>query len=383
MPNKNNIFINILGFSLILIFFISLQEFVALIFWLTFLFLGSYIDKRTFKDTPSNGKFILWYVIISILGLLICLDNYNNFGDFFGYAHDDKKFFTQYYYLFENILDKSTISSFIYLTSFLIYPIYLIKEISLLDIIPLNWAIIALTMVYLDKFCFLIIKKNIPLWIMIIGFCLRFVIVDTVPRFYRDNLLLLCLVIISILIYHKKYYKTIIPLVVVGSLRMANLAYPLLLFCLTKLKNVKKNTLIGLTICILFTITFFNNEIISFGVKYGSDISRTNIYISSFENYSVNELAEIRFGSLNKNNQNQIVNLAYSNNGLTSLIFKIATNYLFPLTLESPNGYENHYEKGPIHGFYFFKLIKDLCIICMIFTTGFLLLGIRELEFNL
>lgn len=366
-----------LGLLLILVLFIVLEGSASYLLWLFFMWIGIFIEKKLYQGICSKHKFVDWYIIISIIGLLIHVDNYYNFNDYFGYAWDDWSFFMQYSYLFEGNAEQHNISFFIYLTSVFVYPIYLLKELSLLDVLPMNWAIASLTVVFLDKYCYLLTEKNVPYVIMLFGFCFRFVLFDTVTRFYRDSLLFLCLVIVAIFIFHKKYYKALIPMLIIAGLRVASTVYPMLLLVFTRFHRVKRSVLTGVAISVIVVLSLFYSQIVAIGTKYGSDISRVALYTEVFEGYSADELAEIRFGSMAENDKNQIVSRAYSSNGIVALGMKMGASYFFPLTIESPYGAESHYEKGQVYGFYFSKIMRWLCIASMVFTTPFLLLGIK------
>lgn len=378
MPGFNTSLSRVLGLLLILALFAILESGMSYLLWLFFMWIGIFIEKKLYQGIYSKYRFVDWYMIISIVGLLIHIDNYYNFNEYFGYAKDDLTFFMQYSYLFEGSGEQQIVSSFIYLSSLFVYPIYLLKELSLLDVLPMNWLIASLTIVFLDKYYHIMTGKNIPFVIMLFGFCFRFVLFDTITRFYRDNLILLCLVIAAVFISQKKYYKSVISMLIVAILRVASVSYLILLLAFSRFDKIRRSILTGVAISVIVVLSLFYSQIVAIGIKYGSDLTRMDLYTEVFEGYSADELAEIRFGSLAENDKNQIVQKAYSSNSIWALGLKAGSNYMFPLTLESPFSVQMHYEMGPVYGFYFSKIMIWLCVISMIFTTSFLFLGIKN-----
>lgn len=167
-------------------------------------------------------------------------------------------------------------------------------------------------------------------------------------------------------------------MLIVAILRVASVSYLILLLAFSRFDKIRRSILTGVAISVIVVLSLFYSQIVAIGIKYGSDLTRMDLYTEVFEGYSADELAEIRFGSLAENDKNQIVQKAYSSNSIWALGLKAGSNYMFPLTLESPFSVQMHYEMGPVYGFYFSKIMIWLCVISMIFTTSFLFLGIKN-----
>lgn len=369
-----NVGLRVIISTLILIANIYMQELASFFVWLIFMYVGNIISKNIFKEIPNKIQFIDFYIIISFLGTLICVDNYNNFENLFGFAADDQIFFNTITSILEGDFPNE-ISFFSYFIAIIIFPISLIKDLSLLDILPINWVISALICVLLDKFSILIQNKSIPLIVLLFSFCFRFVLFDTCIRLYRDDLILLFILISAILIYSRKYVKSIFVLPFILFLRGANLIIPLLMYIFTRITRRGRIIAICVTLVSFVVLSFYFSDILSFSIKFGSDISRTSRYVDAFSGLDDEEILNLRF-SKNAETGNKFGQRAYSSTSVISIIFRAFFDYAFPLSINSPNHFMTHYSLGSVNGFYFYYILMWFCIASFIITTPFLIFGI-------
>jgi len=150
--------------------YIYLNAFLSLIPWLLCLG-GAYFLSVQFENRIPGFKMtrtvVLSYFILSIFGLIITLDNFNNFGTYFGYAGDDTRYFDKIALLSEGEFPEEygiyeiVVSVFGRLLG-VFYPV----SFDLLDLLPFNWALASLCVGLSGQLAFEITGQRckLPLW---------------------------------------------------------------------------------------------------------------------------------------------------------------------------------------------------------------------------
>lgn len=366
--------LTIYSIPLIAVLFAIIVEPFSFFIWISILGLGNFVSKKLFSSIQSSIDFTIIYCFISILGLIISIDNFFNFGSLLGFAIDDESFLNGTKYLVgqEDTIDRE-VSFFSYFLLLIAYPVSLIKEVSLTDLLPVNWMLAGLIGVLLDKLSMVLTKRNIPLFLLLLSFPLQFIMTDTLTRLYRDNLLLFFYVITFINIFRNKFAASILPIILTGLLRGANLvSYAFLIFF--KIFKVNRKIFFPLFILSSFLIVSNLPLILKTAMIYGSDITRANRYSDAFSNLDYDELIKSRYNYATSEG-NPLRQKAYSSTSATSIALRGVFSYFFPLTFSSPFSDMKHARKGDVKGFYLYYMVNWINILVMVFTTPLLIIG--------
>lgn len=361
---------NIIALFIIILLYVVLNDVFAFVSWILFLLIGINIEKKINVVSFVRTKFILWYSIISIIGLLIHLDNFVNFGDYYGFAADDYKFFKKVELLINNF-KLANVDLFSCILSVFIYPISLFKDISLLDLLPFNWALFSLSLLLIDKLCLKLTGSNVPIIIMLICLCSRFAVFDTVIRLYRDNLVLFFILLSLVtLLFDANKRKFILYLIPVFFLRAASVVFPLLIYLMWENRNQSKRIILLNTFLIVAVFLILYEIILPYVVIYGSSFERTSTYQNAFSELSVSELETMR--------QSMGEKYSYlSGNSIYAILGRSLLAYSFPLRFTFWFGEIHHYKLGIVQGYYFYYLFQNLMIISFIVTSSYLIGGFK------
>ena len=110
-----------------ILFAIILEPFSFLI-WAVFFFIGNSIGKKLFSTLPTKIDFSLVYGFVSIIGLIICIDNFYNFNSLTGFALDDDRFLKATKYLVgQSEKPQMEVSFFSYVLLIIAYPVSFLK----------------------------------------------------------------------------------------------------------------------------------------------------------------------------------------------------------------------------------------------------------------
>lgn len=365
--------IEVILFFIIVMLFMVIEEYFSIVMWCAFYFIGYKISKLLFKEIKSKNHFIILYYLFSIIGLIICTDNFFNFNVLVGYAGDDATYLQGTKYLVGQAgKPAGDISFFSYFLAIIAYPISIFKEVSLSELISLNWMCAALIGTLLNKLSVILIKKNIPLLLLILAFPLHFLVTDNLSRLYRDNLILLFSVIGTIGIFINKKGYTFISMIPVGLLRLANLSYFVIIFILNKIRFKRfKYTVVTVATAGLL-LTNFLYPIARYALRYGTEITRIEVS-NAYSMIDAKQILSTRWK--NQSDANSIKSQAFSTLSIKSLFIRASFPYLFPLTPNWPAS-KMKFETWQVKGFYFYYLINWINLMSVIIVTPFLIIGI-------
>ncbi len=364
----------------IFLLFIIVDQFFSIFIWFLFYFIGKKISDIFYVSIPCKNYFELFYFIFSLLGLIIIVDNYYNFGELTGFAGDDYKYLNSTKYLIGQYNKHDLeVSFFCYVLAILAFPISIIKDVALTDLISFNWFIAAFIGALINKLFFILRNRDIPLYVFIFAYPFQFIITDSFSRLYRDNLLIFFVLIGTIEIFKENNKNTFLAIIPIAILRLANILNVgiVLLFYRIGVKSLRSVFL--LFFCIIIFSTSFLPTALQFAMMYGSDISRTGRYVSAFDNLSPEDLIKSRFSEAQAT-KNSLMAESYSNNSVKSIGIRFAFSYFFPLQFRNPNSFMMHSRLGKIRGFYTYYFINWINTISLVFVFPLLFLGIYKNE---
>lgn len=371
-----NLQIKGIGITIILLLFILVEEYFAVAIWFVFLGMGILVANKLSYSSRAKEYFIAFYLIFSLVGLVLCLDNLQNFNELFGFAGDDKRFFESVMYLIGNE-NKPAFEISIY--AYFLYPIAILadafKPLSIVDLLIFNWFVSGLIAVLLNEIAKRMTGAFIPIWLLILSYAFCFIISDSFTRLYRDSLLMLFILLSFNLLLQKHSKKAILSIIPVFLLRMGNTLLPLLFFLTTRFKLRKKRYLLGTAVLLLFvTITFLPN-IIKLAMIYGSDYSRLERYESAFMDLENEEIYDIRFQE-NQSGSSDLMAQAYTEVSFSALIIRAAFGYFYPLRFKSLNSEVFHSRLGFVKGTYFYHGVNWLFTISLVVVFPLLIIGV-------
>ena len=156
--NLSTIKIDHLSLLLTLFIFVGftyLGAFTPIIIWCLLFIVGYLIFyQEEFKKNSNFYIFARSFIIITFIGILNCIDNFNVNGYFFGFGGDDRAFFNNIIHLIKySDTYKYNIGFYeqvLYYPSELI-TLFLNRDLIILDILPINWFIGAIIPVLINN----------------------------------------------------------------------------------------------------------------------------------------------------------------------------------------------------------------------------------------
>lgn len=378
----NKTYLYLLLFLLVAFLFTITGNIGSLLSWIICLFIGDFFAKQIGKDVKSIYDFKLCYLLISIAGLFICVDNQIHFDELFGFAADDKRFFSGIPYLLGyNVRSEYTydIPYFSYFLCPYAFVFSLFKELSLLDLLPINWILFGLSLIMIDKLSRLLLTCNIPYWLMLVCFCFKISIWDSELRFYRDNLILFFILLAVFFLYRdrslKKFFLYSFPIL---PLRLASFSFPLLIYVYGKFGKLSTWKIVLSTVVILYLFFVLYKSLMPFFVIYGSGLNNLEKYQFAFSNLDTEQIIEMRNSGFIESDKYERL----GQNDLVGILGRAFLSYLYPLSFVSPMAGVPHYEKGIITGFYFSNVFLNISVFSGIVCMAFMISGFKKLVKN-
>ena len=391
---KHLVAINILIILLELCLFVYLRAWFSIIPWMICLvaghFIGLSIERKKLITRGGYDILITSYLLISLMGLLICLDNQNNFGTFLGCGGDDTRFFGKILMLIKGTPEEET-GFYEYVLATFGWGMNLLKlgDLQLTDLLPLNWLLAAFCAMVCYQLAFELMCKRCPFFIILTSLLFNFTFTDSITRLYRDVLMLFFSLLFLLFLINDKRIKMLVSLVPLMLIRMAN-GFLLLLFVglLILKKRVKRVMVFYALTGVLggFFVAVINYSNINL-LNYTSSYVNFARYNRVFKNYSTKEMLELRNKSIAGSvPESSLKNVAYIEGGIKGKIVKIIYALFYPLTFNSPSTElqvsATISNSGYVKGFYLYLILQWLFILSWIAVLPYLFLGLYKAMFG-
>lgn len=358
--------------------FLVLLDFASIPLWVIWGGTGYFLLEFLPVQSISRYKlkFFLTYFIVSFLGLLLHLDNFNNTGDYFGFAGDDYKYYTFFLEVFNTGVNG--LPEFSEVLALLYYPYVKVFGMpSLIGLLPFNWLITSYSVLLSHSLFTSILKRKLPFYLTVIFLLGNFVFIDCMLRFYREPVLVFFSLLAFYFLINENKIKSIILWPLIAILRGANFMIVLLFAFLAKLKSIKQ-ALIFLLLFLAFLPIFINY----FGtiVSYSSALGRVEKYSFNKE-ASAEEIIKRRgdFINITEGNENSNTANLYKSSGIAYYITRPAIFVFFPLRYRSlieTKTYSFKNNEIEVTGYHFFNLIYFIIISLWIYSAPRLYYGI-------
>jgi len=323
------------------------------------------------------------FIFLTFLGLLNVIDNYNYTGEFFGFGNDDRFFFNNITGLIKYGFGyKYNIGLYEHLLYFpaKILSYFISRDLTILDLLPINWFIGAIIPVLINSVSKLLFKTTVKFQILLLALLINNKYYDTIIHLYRDGLLYVFLLIAIITFLKRKYILTFISVILTSLLRSGHAILLVFFIVLNKIfKNTLSNkilTLTSLTIITVLTFQYMDYNIIPYTGQYQYIEKRA----SAFSDYSLIEFVEFRKEIFSKRSghQSDIRQKSYGNN-IVSILIGSLLQMFYPITFHFPY-FDYSYVKSSIEqiNFTFIAIIKWFSIIAWIWIIPLMILGFKK-----
>lgn len=380
-------FVILMVFMIVVPLFFYLDVPHSLFFWLSCGVLGYLPISRLSKADQSYVKeiYILSYLLISLLGLIITFDNYENFGIYFGYAADDTRFYEKADQLLRGTVPEETGAYPIILSCYgQFVKLFTGHSYVLTDFLPLNWVFSAWTVVISGLLANFFSKKKCPFFILLIAVILNFKFMDSATRLYRDAFMLFFFLVSVYLLIRVRKKGYLVFTFLTGLLRVANALLSLLLAAILIMKKritgYNRFYIIMGVGCMLFFVILLQS---SFNfLAYMSSASRIGRYHEQFSGYSYKEAIDQRSDSLiSEMNEDSLTGYAFGH-GAFGQSLKVPINYFFPLTFNSPFDVKKvHSVNANIEyakGFYTYEIVMWFTIFAWPIIVPMIAIGVLD-----
>jgi hypothetical protein len=364
---------------------------VSLFSWSACLAIGiqtsQWFCRQGFVNATSSNLFLISYLLTSLLGFLIVLDNQLNFGVPFGYARDDQMFF-------EAVCDLRsghTLSEFglyeagLATWSFLVRPFDPVG-LNLTDLLPINWLFTALCVVVLNDIAVLVSRQAFPAWLTVAALLGNMRFADSNIRLYRDAIILFFVATSILLVLRKRHAHGLLYLLPVFVLRGANgfLALTFAIMLWTK-RRIESRAMFAILTGAFLLISIFattkSNQLNLYA--FTSDIARLGRYLSAFEDVTLSEQLARRSEAIAEGTEhagaNNLIHQAYANGGTMASLVKPIYTIFFPLTFHAPRTTmhvaENISPNRVVEGYYLYYVIEWAWISIWVVVLPYLILG--------
>jgi len=286
-----NVSITALLLGMIFSITIYLDAAHSLISYIFSFLLGIFIVYLLNKIIPGYKKYksdvFYAYLILSLFGLIMSLDNVHNFLEPFAGGHDDSDFFDSITKLSSG--DSSQVEVFLFEYPMAIYGAFLntifpYRDFTLFDLLPLNWMISALTVGLSGYLASVVSKNRIPTVLLLMTITGNFIYVDSTVHLYRDGFIMFFGLLSLILVFQKKYTRSLVFIILTGILRGANGILSLFFLIMHRLTlNIKSKKKYFITI--LSGLFFMIYSLVMLN-EYGGLIRAISSNVDSFDRYS-------------------------------------------------------------------------------------------------
>jgi len=375
---------------LIIPLFIYLDSFRSIIPWFICYGLIGIISNILSKKIAdlNNFKSIVKfsYIILSILGLIITVDNVNNFGLPYGDGHDDSEFFYNMKILAEGTSGRTEYGLYIFIGSlFARFTnfIFFFKDVSIIDLLPLNWVMAALCIGLSGQLAYTVLSRKLPNSLLFLTLIGNFVFVDSTVRLYRDVFMLFFVLLSMILILKKKYIKGLFSTMLAGIIRGADGLLTLFFLGLHSITSkVNKKHVNKIYIIIIISLLVFSlniNQRGSIFIALCSRSAESTKYYQVFEGFSISDIAKLRMDKIYNRERGFMASLSQQYGGIIGFFIKLIIFLFFPITFYSPvmsMKFNTFYDSGYVlNGFFIFNIIKWLMVLCWIIIIPLFIIG--------
>lgn len=335
------------------------------------------IDGRS--ETIVNA-----FLVLSIFGCILNLDNVNNFGTVFGYAVDDERYFDKIkMFALGNVAKEIGVFEIFFGTITFIINNTFAPNFSLTTLLPLNWLFGSVVCFLCELLACRVTGQKVPEWVIYISLLLNFQFIDATIRLYREAFLYCFYVYAILLMIEKKYLKSLPFILFAGAVRGANSFFLLLFGGLNVLRGKIKNNAIFVAVIMASTL-FSIIAIHQFGTllfDYSSDISRSDRYAKAFSKYSFEDRLKLRQDSLKGGlSKSTSTHKIYSMQGIAAVLAKPAVSLFFPLTfrplIETKISHSPYATPRIANGIFFFNILEDLMILNWIIVFPLFIIGL-------
>lgn len=375
---------NIILWAIIIILsgYIYIISFVSLIVW-GICFLAGHLVFRN-KQTRDHFIFSRSFIIITFIGILSVIDNYNYTGAFFGPGGDDHAFFNNILYLLRNseILKKNIgFYEYVLAVPSRIISAFIRRDLSVIDILPVNWFLGAVICVLINHISKLLFDTELKFQVILLSLLLNFKFYDTIIHLYRDALLYVFFLFAFKAYLKKKYIRFSVFTFLTALLRGAHALLLLLFLFLLKIYDSKK--IVFKTVILSMVFIFFMGIYKQYNlniIPYMSQFQYIDKYSDRYEEYDIERLVEDRKSEfrIREGHQNPLRQKTYAND-ITGTIIGSFFQVFFPITFHFsgfdiiPSTFGTNYQSFTFVGF-----ILWISIIAWIWIIPLLILGLTN-----
>lgn len=358
--------------------------------WNMYLLLGVLIARHFDASKTQNDYtviYILSYLLISLIGMVITVDNAQNFGVFFGFASDDSRYFDSIIALTHGeVLDNIGLFSFIYAANAFIVEAFVPGELILPDLLPFNWMVYSLCVVLVSKISYNLTQKKCPLILLLAASSGNMMLTDSSARLYRDIIALFFLLLSIVMVLNNRKWRALFLILASGLIRGANGASSFMLCSLLLLKQKVRScftfyvlavsvfTFVGVLFVVLpFNIFPYSTSIGKMAQRIDEQGFKSSVSYLDNRNRAFGAISSERIpGSARA--------MAYEKGGVKGAMVQISLFVLYPIKFNSPyDSVAVHTYKSNIliaEGFYIYRIVQWLYILCWPIVLPYLIIGL-------
>jgi hypothetical protein len=344
------------------------------------------------EDRRRRDLALLAYTLATLAGLLIIRDNLANFHTPFSGGHDDSEYFLNIVawvsgrgYFLESILFQGLNAAYGFLISLVTFRSTL--ELSLLDLLPLNFFAVGLCVVYIDKIIDIVTGSKAPVWLVLLPVLANNNFIGNATRFYRDVYVGLLIVLTIYLALRHKYVRALLVTFLLGLFRGGNGLLMLFFVFITfvmdstdepmKVRKIYGWALVAIVVAFGFGLNDRGNVI----VAAASDITSFERRVSAFQGMTYSELVTRRMLKKAERGGNTVRIAAMEEGGVQAFAYKSVYSLLFPIELHGPRmaaefnslyGDVDHTDDG----FFLYNVAQWFMTLTWILLLPYLLIGV-------
>lgn len=393
-----NIFITVLIYSILtLCLYIYIGDIFGYIVNIVTLFITStlalYLGNKIGGTYRQHYRYAyLVYLIISTIGIVIVIDNINNFGHQFGPNYDDSYYFENallasknlsLFNLYEVGIFENTLSLVIIVLRVLTFGSV---EIELIHLLPVNWMLSTFAVFFAGQIASNVINKPIPLWILIISLVFNFTFLDTSTRLYRDIYILFFVLLSIILFMQRKKFKSLFFMLISFLTRGANAMLAILyLIIYSKTRNKNKGfSKILFTMILLMSVSYL---LAPYMIRFATDITRSDKGQRLFETAAQSSIEEVIENRMRHNfevrQRGELVESAYVRGGVVGTFIRSSYTLFYPFSFidfKKSISYSSVYKSGSVNdGIFVSHIITNLAVLMWYLVIPLWIFGILKM----
>ena len=346
-----------------------------------------------FRRDPREVRIVqLAFVLTSLVGLIIVFDNLGNFHTPFSQGHDDSEYFYNILarlkgdsYYFESYAFQYLHVGYGYIVSVLTFRAP--GGLTLFDVLPLNWAVVSVCAVYLDRIIHRVTGSIPPLWVLLVPILGNNNFMGNVSRFYRDTYVVLFIALIVDLTLRRRYAFAFGATAGLALFRGGNALLAFLFLAVAflinegRLARVKRNYALILGI---LAIAYFGglrergNVIYALSTRVAGDAAK---YIRAFEGENYEVIIQRRILNKARNSGNEQRQRIVEGGGLAGAAYKAGYSLFFPITFHGPYMAQetSAMDAGSTYtarGFFLYNIVKWVFVAAWVLVVPYLLMGV-------